>query len=297
MDLETFITTIFCLTDDFVTAFVRQQPQKLRQRGPAPALADSEVITVVIVGEFLGLATDQGLYRHFRRYHAALFPALARVHRTTFARQAANLWGVMRAFWQHERQALVPAPRLHIVDSAPVPVCRFARAPRCRRLREVAAYGYDPVARQTFYGVRAHLRLAWPGVITALELAPGNVADVAMAPELLAEVTGWALGDRAYWSPDVRTTLWRQAVALLAPYKKKSLETTPWPHWLLHTRRRIETVFGQLTDRFHLARVWARDRWHLSARILRKVLSHTTAVLLCRASGLEPLTFDRLLVS
>lgn len=36
MDLETFITTVFCLTDDFV----RMQPQKLRQRRrPAPTLA------------------------------------------------------------------------------------------------------------------------------------------------------------------------------------------------------------------------------------------------------------------
>lgn len=297
MDLETFITTVFCLTDDFIRDFVRQQPQKLRQRGPAPTLADSEVVTMAIVGEFLGLATDQGIYRYFRRHQSALFPALARLHRTTFARQAANLWAVMRALWQHEVHALVPAPLLHIVDSAPVPVCRLARAPRCRRLRDVAAYGHDAVARQTFYGVRAHLRLAWPGVITALELAPGNVSDIAMAPEVLGDVAGWVLGDRAYWSPEVRRTLWAQAIALLAPYKKKSLETHPWPHWLLHTRRRIETVFGQLIERFHLARVWARDRWHLSARVLRKVLSHTTAVLLCRAGAFEPLTFDALLTS
>lgn len=193
MDLETFITTVFCLTDDYT----RVQPQKLRPRGPAPTLADSEVLTIVIVGEFLGIATDQGLYRYFRRHHAALFPALTRVHRTTFARQAANLWALKYTLWQHHTRHLVPDPQLHIIDSAPVPVCRFARAPWCRRLREVAAFGYDAVARQTFYGVRAHLRVAWPGVITGIDLAPGNVSDIAMAPELLHDVQGWALGDRA----------------------------------------------------------------------------------------------------
>lgn len=291
MDLETFITAVFCLTDDFV----RAQPQKLRQRGPAPVLADSEVLTIEVVGEFLGIATDQGLYRYFRRHHAALFPALTRVHRTTFARQGANLWGLMRALWQQQVRTLAPHPQLHIIDSAPVPVCRFARATFCRRLREVAAYGYDAVARQTFFGVRAHLRVAWPGVITEIDLAPGNVSDVALAPELLADVEGWALGDRAYWSPELRETLWGRAVALLAPYRKKSQETHRWPWWLVRTRRRIETVLGQLVERFHLARVWARDPWHLSARVLRKVLSHTTAVLLCLAGGLEPLTFDALI--
>lgn len=201
----------------------------------------------------------------------------------------------MAALWRQAVAAVGPHPQRHIVDSAPVPVCRFARAPFCRRLREVAAFGYDAVARQTFYGLRVHLRLAWPGVITRLDLAPGNVTDVAMAPELLAGATGWTLGDRAYWQPELRTSLWAQALVLLAPYRKKSQETHPWPWWLVRTRRRIETVLAQLVERFHLTRVWARDRWHLTARVLRKVLSHTLAVVLCLAAELDPLSFDALI--
>ena len=56
MDLERFIIAVFCLTDDFVQAFCREH--KLRQRGPAPTLADSEVLTIEITGEFLGLDTQ-----------------------------------------------------------------------------------------------------------------------------------------------------------------------------------------------------------------------------------------------
>jgi hypothetical protein len=29
----------------------------------------------------------------------------------------------------------------------------------------LAAFGYDPVAHQTYYGLRLHLLVAWPGVI------------------------------------------------------------------------------------------------------------------------------------
>src|SRR3982750_183951 len=54
MDLETLIVAVFCLVDDFVRDLCRDR--RLRQRGPAPVLADSEVLTVEIVGEFLGLA-------------------------------------------------------------------------------------------------------------------------------------------------------------------------------------------------------------------------------------------------
>ncbi len=53
--------------------------------------ADSEVLTIAIVGEFLGLETDRGLHAHFRRHFGHLFPGMRGVHRTTLARQAANL--------------------------------------------------------------------------------------------------------------------------------------------------------------------------------------------------------------
>ena len=74
MDLETLIIVVFCLVDDFVRDLCRGR--RLRQRGPAPVLADSEVLTVEIVGEFLGLDTDQGLCAYFRRHFGHLFPGL-----------------------------------------------------------------------------------------------------------------------------------------------------------------------------------------------------------------------------
>ena len=91
MTPQDILLHVFCLVDDEMKAL---DLPRLRRRGPRPTLADSEVITIELVGEFWGLDKDRDLVRHFRRYHAAEFPALARVHRTTFARQAANLWRV-----------------------------------------------------------------------------------------------------------------------------------------------------------------------------------------------------------
>jgi len=54
-------------------------------------------------------------------------------------------------------------------------------------------------------------------------------------------------------------------------------------------------VLSQLTERYHAKQVRARDLWHLVARWLRKLASHTLAVLLCQQAGLTPLTFARLL--
>ena len=54
-------------------------------------------------------------------------------------------------------------------------------------------------------------------------------------------------------------------------------------------RDRIDTVFGQLAERFRVKRVWAQDPWHLWSRLLRKLLSHTLAVLLNGQAGNPPL--------
>ena len=34
---------------------------------------------------------------------------------------------------------------------------------------------------------------------------------------------------------------------------------------LMRIRRLIETVIGQLAERFNLEKVWARDMWHLTS--------------------------------
>jgi hypothetical protein len=88
MDATTLLITVYCLIDDWLAG------RRLRQRGPNPVLADSEVLTIECVGEFLGIDTDKGLYEHFRHHYRDWFPALGRIHRTTFVRQAANLWAV-----------------------------------------------------------------------------------------------------------------------------------------------------------------------------------------------------------
>lgn len=85
MDITTFIIAVFCLIDDQLAG------QRLRRRGPQPTLCDSEVLTIEVVGEFLGLETDSSIFAYFRRDYADWFPGLREINRTTFVQQAANL--------------------------------------------------------------------------------------------------------------------------------------------------------------------------------------------------------------
>jgi hypothetical protein len=293
VDLDLFIITAFCWIDDTLrTTF---NGQRLRERGPMPALSDAEVLAMEVLGEYLGLAQDQALYRYFRRHYTHFFPALARVHRTTFTRQAANLWKVKELVWRRLLGFMHYDPAFALVDSFPLPICQFARAYRCRRFQGEAAFGKDTLVRQTFYGFRGHVRCCWPGVITQFDIAPANVSETAVVPELAAGTQGLLLGDRNYWSPALQEELQPGSLQLEAPFRRAT--TDPWPKRsavISRIRYRIDTTFGQLVDRYQVKRVWARDRWHLHSRLLRKVLSHTLAVLLNQTQGNPPMQLAKL---
>jgi hypothetical protein len=290
-----FIIAVFCRMDDALKTLFQEKP--LRQLGPAPVLSDAEVLTMEVVGEFLGFSQDTALFRHFRQHYRHFFPGLERLHRTTFVRQGANLWKVKEWVWQHLLGSIRHNPAFALVDSFPLPVCQFARTYRCQRFRGEAAFGKDSLSRQTFYGFRVHVHLSWPGLITRFTVAPANVHELSVVPQLAAGTRGLLVGDRNYWSPRLTEELRQDGVTLVAPFGSRKRD--PWLRFsstLSRLRYRIDTVFGQLVDRYQAKRVWARDDWHLRARLLRKVLSHTVAFLLNQSQGNSPLQLSKLLV-
>jgi hypothetical protein len=116
-------------------------------------------------------------------------------------------------------------------------------------------------------------------------------------PEIVAGTSGLIVGDRNYHSPQKTEELATTGIELLAPYSSKKRDPAPKRSALLsRLRYRIDTVFSQLTERFSIKRVWARDLWHLTSRLLRKVLSHTVAFLLNHQMGNPPLQLSKLLV-
>jgi hypothetical protein len=292
MPPQELLLEVFCLVDDQLQAL---NLGPLRQRGPTPKLADSEVITIELVGAFWKLGTDRDLFRHFRRYHTAEFPALAQVDRTTFTRQAANLWHVKQLIQQRLAQRLAGDDPLWLVDSLPIDACQFARATFCQRFAGQADYGYCHLRKRTFYGFRLHLRTSRDGIILGYQLASARASEKAVLPELglLSGTTG--IGDRNYYSPDLRERLAQGGVTLLAPYYHESKDPDRQRSARLSVvRYRIETSNGQLAERYGIKRTWAKDLWHLCHRIIRTILSHTALAFLNFRAGHPPMQLDAL---
>lgn len=294
MPVDEFIITVFCWVEKNVGSAI-SPVVRLRRRGPQPRLSDAEVITMEVVGAFLGYDGDKAIWSYFRRHWRAWFPGLG--DRTSFLRQATNLWHVKQRL--HERLlAELGAMRddCHLVDGFPMPVCKLARAGRSRLFKAEAAYGYCAAKREYYYGLKGHVVIALQGTITAMTVTAANDDERDAAYDMLSAIEGLLIGDKGYIRPQFKADCEVLGIDLQTPVRNNMAE--PRPRWFLcllqRVRKRVETVIGQLEQRLGLALIRARDPWHLTNRVARKILAHTFAVSLNQCLGREPLQFDGL---
>ncbi|NEQ44930.1 MAG: IS982 family transposase [Leptolyngbya sp. SIOISBB] len=173
-DIEEFIIAVFLTIEARLKGLLTLYPP--RCRGFAPRLSDSEVLTLEIVGECLGHHRDSDLWRYFHTHWHAWFPGLK--DRTTFIRQAANLWQYKQLLHQQLLQDMEAwQSDLYRVDGFPMPVCGFKRAPQAKTFAGLASYGSSATKLGTFYGFRGHLLINAQGLVLGLAVTAADVDE------------------------------------------------------------------------------------------------------------------------
>ncbi len=294
MSLENFIITVYCLVEEMLEKLCSEQ--KLRQRGFEPGLSDSEMITLETVAEFLGIDTDKGAWEYFSNHWRDWFPKLG--SRANFAKQAANLW-VIKQRMQKEiaKQLGAFSDTLHLADGFPMPACHLKRAHFSRLFTQEAAYGYCASKGEKYYGFKGNLLISSTGIITEITVTPANVDERESLWDLVNEIRGMIIADKGLIGADYQNELRQFAhvdLQTAARSNMKEMRSKRFVKWLKSTRRLVETVIGQLTERFHIEKVRARKVWYLTNRIARKVLAHTIGVFINQQNGNPPLQFELL---
>lgn len=294
MSTEELIIRVFCVIDDELKILLKGH--KLRHGGFQPALSDSEVMTMEVVGEFLGHDDDKGLWHYFKLHWNHFFPKIP--NRTTFVRHTANLQ-IVKQLLQTKVAAELGGydDKIHLIDGLPMPVCKITRAFSNQTFKGIAAYGYCAAKDEKYYGLHGHIVISSIGVITAATFTPANVDERDVCPELVEKIRGLLLGDKGYIRPILCNELAIEGLYLQTPLRKNMREKRPsrFLKWLASSRRLVETVIGQLAERFHMEKIRARDVWHQASRFWRKILAHTLLVKINISVGNEPLQFERLL--
>jgi hypothetical protein len=296
---EEFIITAYCIIDDLLKTIIKQFT-KLRRRGPRPQLSDSELITMEVVGEFLHMDKDKQIHRYFKDHWSKLFPNIP--DRTVFVRQSANLWKIKQLIREKvlDQLGVKLCEGIRIIDGFPMPICNFRRAHFSKLFNCVASYDYCASKAQKYYGFKGHLLIDENGTVIDANVTAANIDEREVLFSMTDRMSPLLLGDKGYLLNDTRKAeLSEQSIQLETPFRKNMKEHRhpSFLKWMNKTRRLIETVISQLSERFSIEKVRARDLWHLTNRMTRKLLAHNLCQLIARSKGIHNLRFVTILES
>ena len=156
--------------------------------------------------------------------------------------------------------------------------------------------------KEAYFGFKGGLRITHYGLIVHAPLLQAYGHDSTCRDELIDGVASdtFVLGDTAFLDLD-----WQKAcqenhcVRVLTPIKSNMKPNPQRKPFILPAtgkalRRLVETVYAQLTQRFHIARMKVRDAWHLQNLWITKILTHTICVFLNIQLQRDPLDFEGL---
>ena len=292
MPSEDFIIYVYCCVEE---ALSKISTINLRTRGFAPKLTDAEVITMELVGEFMGKDQDTSIWRYFRNNWHDWFPNLG--SRSNFVKQSTLLSDAKRRIhhWLVTEMGALDDD-IHIVDGFPMPVCEMSRSAHSKCFKGEANYGYCASKDKKYYGFEGYILISFNGIICDYTFAAANIDERDVVQDMTDNIHGLLIGDKGFIRPLLTEELAQQHIDLQTPLRKNMKDERPktFVQQLMKTRRLVETVIGQLSERFSIEKVRARDCVHLTNRFVRKILSHTLAAFLNRFVGRKTLNLSTL---
>ena len=163
----------------------------------------------------------------------------------------------------------------HIIDGFPMEICNFKRAYFLRLFKADADYGYCASKNKTYYGFKGHLLISLNGIITGIVITAANVDEREAALNFEDDIKGLLLGDKGYISAEKKEAFLKKGIILETPLKDNMKDNKPSSvkKTMGNARRLVETVIGQLAERFNIEKIRARDTWHLLSRVFQKGFS------------------------
>lgn len=247
----------------------------IRRCGRRPDLTDAEAITLEVFGEMQGLHDDAAIWRYADAHWRGWFPRLGGYK--AYVKQCANLERVKQRIFDHLYK---PQDDVHITDGVPMPVCHLVRASRSKLFKGEAAFGFCAAKDEYYYGFKGHVVTDMHRRVVGFTLAPANVDELDILDNLRGSLSGLLIGDKGLLSKARQAELAEAGIDLQTPMRSNMPDPRPKTavQRLMKVRRRIETAIGQLVEFFGFASCKARDMWHLTSRLVRKILAYNLAI-------------------
>ena len=259
-----FIVTAFVIVDKTMAALGHRDDVRAQA-------SDAEVLTVAIVAaKYFQNHLERALQMMHLGHYLSGPLSVSRFNRRLHHLAA---WLGLAA---ETLGALFATGEAFLIDSMPVPVCRRARARRCRKVRGPEFCGYCAAKGEKFFGWRLHLVCTTAGIPVAFDLVPGGLHDLTPIHELTYGLPDGATvyGDKGYNAGADEATILADTGVRLVPIRKANMAPNLWADKLALRayRKRIETLYSQL-EAMGLERLRARTNPGLELKVHASLLA------------------------
>jgi len=237
---------IYTLIDDILKT-IKHQEDKRR------IMSDSEVITTVLIAAVLfagNIEKARGVL-----YQTGLIPDM--LGKSRLCRRIHAISDLIQNLFFHLGLVFkqVNTSMEYVLDSVPIPICDNIRIKRSKIVQGEEYRGYIASKRRYFYGVRLHILATSDGIPVEMVFIPGAPHDSIALHELPFHLPRKSeiYADSAYTDYSVEDHLKETDTIILSPQRKKNSlrwDEIPIRWYKDYTRKRIETVFSEITNFF-----------------------------------------------
>jgi hypothetical protein len=288
VDVDTFLTTLYVIVDDFCQSHRPQQ----RRPGPEASLSEGEVIALSIFARWSRFASERDFYRYAQSHLRGAFPTLP--DRSQFNRLVRLHADTIEEIALHLGQ-IVEGDRLpyQALDASAMPV-RDAKRRGHGWLAGEADIGWSN-SLGWYEGFSLLSAVEPSGVITGFCFGGASTADQPLAetffelranpnPRLISvgsAFSGAYVADKGFEGVENhRRWLDHYGAEVIHPPKRNSKK--PWSkrlrRWIAGIRQIIETVYDKLFNTFGLWRERPHEIQGLRARLAARVALHNFCI-------------------
>jgi hypothetical protein len=240
-----------------------------------PKLSNLELAALNLTAEYMCYNSELQLFRAIKGTCLE-----TKIERSIFNKRKRKLFGYMEKIRQCLSAKFKHLSNLFIIDSAPVEICKLARAKRsniCSTNIIQPDFGYCAAKKSRYFGYKIHLVCDENAIIHSFDFTPASVHDVNYLKDVKYSLNNCELiGDRGYISADYQADLFKHSnINLSVPTRKNQQNQVVFLPEKRRKRKRIETLISQLDGQFNMNINFAKTFEGLATRILSKITSIT----------------------
>ena len=240
-----------------------------------PKLKDLELISLALTAEFMGIDSENHLFRQIPK------TIKCKIERSVYNRRKRRLANSINDLRMKIAKSFNEFEKFFIIDSMPVEVCKLSRSSNSKICKDVdycyPNRGFCASQQMHFYGYKLHAVCSVNGVFQSIDLSPASVHDIHYLKDIKEQLSDCTLlGDKGYLSAEIQIDLFNYAnIELETPKRMNQKDYKPQFYLFKKQRKRIETLFSQLCDQFMIRRNYAKTFEGFKTRLLSKITALT----------------------